>query len=99
MSLVAAPALSLIQCLPEPRDRKAHGGDRKCRHSEDVRLQILESGAEVADATPAMAVNMSGTSSQKITRQPVMCVSAPPSSGPMLKPSIRKAVQAPTAAA
>ena len=46
-----------------------------------------------------MAVNISGTSSQKITRQPVTCVSAPPSSGPMLKPSIRKPVQAPIAAA
>src|SRR5829696_7547112 len=49
--LVAAPALSLIQCLPEPRDRKAHGGNRKCRHSEDVRLQILESGALQHDPT------------------------------------------------
>ena len=46
-----------------------------------------------------MAVNMSGTLSQKIMRQPLKCVSAPPSSGPMLKPSIRKPVQAPIAAA
>jgi hypothetical protein len=36
-----------------------------------------------------MAVNMSGTLSQKIMRQLVTWVSAPPSSGPMLKPSIR----------
>ncbi len=46
-----------------------------------------------------MAVNMSGTSSQKIARQPVMCVSAPPNSGPMLKPKIRKPLQAPIAPA
>ena len=46
-----------------------------------------------------MAVNISRTLSQKITRQPVTWVSAPPSSGPMLKPSIRNPVQAPIAAA
>ena len=46
-----------------------------------------------------MAVNISGTSSQKITRQPTACVSAPPASGPMLKPSIRNPVQAPIAPA
>jgi hypothetical protein len=34
-----------------------------------------------------------------MTRQPMKCVSAPPTSGPMLNPSIRKAVQAPVAAA
>ena len=45
-----------------------------------------------------MAVNMSGTLSQKITRQPVTWVSAPPSRGPMLKPSIRNPLQAPIAA-
>ena len=46
-----------------------------------------------------MALSMSATLNQKITRQPVRCVSAPPSSGPMLKPSIRKPVHAPIAAA
>jgi hypothetical protein len=50
--------------------------------------------AEPAEARPAMAANMSRTLSQKITRQPVTWVSAPPSSGPMLKPSIRNPVQA-----
>ena len=55
--------------------------------------------AEPAQARPAAAVSMSGTLSQKITRQLVKCVSAPPMSGPMLKPSIRKPVQAPIAAA
>ena len=44
-----------------------------------------------------MASNMSIALSQKIPRQPVMWVSAPPSSGPMLKPSIRNPVQAPIA--
>ena len=44
-----------------------------------------------------MATNMSIALSQKIPRQPVMWVSAPPSSGPMLKPSIRNPVQAPIA--
>ena len=44
-----------------------------------------------------MATNMSRTLSQKITRQPMTWVSAPPSSGPMLKPSIRNPVQAPIA--
>ena len=33
----------LIQRLPESRDRNAHSGDRKCRHRENVSLQILES--------------------------------------------------------
>jgi hypothetical protein len=46
-----------------------------------------------------MAVSMSATLNQKITRQLVKCVSAPPSRGPMLKPSIRKPVHAPIAAA
>ena len=55
--------------------------------------------AAPAEARPAIAVSISGTSSQKIMRQPATCVSAPPSSGPMLKPSIRNPVQAPIAAA
>ena len=43
--------------------------------------------------------SMSSTLSQKIARQLVTWVSAPPSSGPMLKPSIRNPDQAPIAAA
>ena len=50
-------------------------------------------------ARPAIATNISRTLSQKIARHPVKCVSAPPSSGPMLKPSIRNPDQAPIAAA
>ena len=42
---------------------------------------------------------MKRTLSQKITRQPMKCVSAPPNKGPMLKPSIKNPVQAPDAAA
>ena len=54
---------------------------------------------EPAEAIPAMAADMSRTLSQKIMRQPATWVRAPPSSGPMLKPSIRNPVQAPIAAA
>ncbi len=46
-----------------------------------------------------MAAAISRTLSQKIMRQLVTWVSAPPSSGPMLKPSIRNPDQAPIAAA
>ena len=42
---------------------------------------------------------MSSRLSQKIARQLVTWVSAPPSSGPMLKPSIKNPDQAPIAAA
>jgi hypothetical protein len=50
--------------------------------------------AAPAEAMPAMAVSISGTSSQKISRQPVAWVMRPPTSGPMLKPSIRKPAHA-----
>src|SRR4029434_1642806 len=63
------------------------------------RLSPPEARAEPEEARPAIAVSMSTTLNQKITRQPVRCVSAPPSSGPMLKPSMRKPVHAPIAAA
>ena len=55
--------------------------------------------AEPGKAMPTLATIISRALSQKIARQPAMWVRAPPSSGPMLKPSIRNPVQAPIAAA
>jgi hypothetical protein len=65
------------------------------------RLSPLDAWAAAgrAQARPAIALSMSTTLNQKITRQPVKCVNAPPRSGPMLKPSMRKPVHAPIAAA
>ena len=42
---------------------------------------------------------MTTTFSQKMERQPAKCVTAPPTSGPMLKPSIRNPLQVPIASA
>src|ERR671935_127625 len=63
------------------------------------RLSPREARAEPAEARPAIAASMSTTLNQKITRQPAKCVRAPPSSGPTLKPSMRKPVHAPIAPA
>ena len=54
--------------------------------------------AAPAEAMPAIATSVRGTLSTKIIRQLAKWVSAPPRSGPMLKPSIRKPVHAPMAA-
>ncbi len=48
---------------------------------------------------PAVARAIIAMLTQNITRHPTRCVSAPPNSGPMLKPSMRNPVHAPIAAA
>ncbi|MEA2738947.1 MAG: hypothetical protein QOH05_2254 [Acetobacteraceae bacterium] len=50
-------------------------------------------------AMPALASAIIAMLSQNITRQPTRCVTTPPNSGPMLKPSMRNPVHAPIAAA
>ena len=87
----------------QPEDHRHHQRGQQDK-ADPVRAPALRTVSDARSPSPQrrgrrMAINISGTLNQKIARHPVKCVSAPPSSGPMLKPSIRNPVQAPIAAA
>ena len=85
-----------------PKTRATMNVASKMKPIQSTAWPRLPSGcvcAKLAGARPAIATSMRSALSQKIARQPATRVSAPPTSGPMLKPSIRNPVQAAIAAA